>query len=197
MPRSGRLRNFIRDFSESPRAEKLSFIPPFLIIVVEVILLVHESVQNPIDPIVLELTTILVIISVVEIAFVTREIHEHHQSSNFERTLTIKLDDFIIKRGGKNVRKIVEDFIEENENYRNNRNQIYHLACQILITHKEEIFEKEITAKLSAFIKKSKEKNVDNILEKFIRKYPNYKKYRATVYKKACLILEKRIKNSY
>ncbi len=194
MPRSGRLRNFIRDFSESPRAEKLSFIPPFLIIVVEVILLVHESVQNPIDPIVLELTTILVIISVVEIAFVTREIHEHHQSSNFERTLTIKLDDFIIKRGGKNVRKIVEDFIEENENYRNNRNQIYHLACQILITHKEEIFEKEITAKLSAFIKKSKEKNVDNILEKFIRKYPNYKKYRATVYKKACLILEKKNK---
>lgn len=191
MPRSGRLRNFIRDFSESPRAEKLSFIPPFLIVVVELILLVHASMQNPVDPIVLELTTILVIISVVEITLVTREIHEHHQVSNFERILTIKLDDFIIKKRNKNVRKIVEDFIEENENYRNNRNQIYHLACQILTTHKEEIFEKELTAKLSAFIKKSKEKNVDNILEKFIRKYPDYKKYRETVYKKACLILEK------
>ena len=98
MPRSGRLRNFIRDFSESPRAEKVSFIPPFLIVVVELILLVHASVQNPVDPIVLELTTILVIISVVEIALVTREIHEHHQSSNFERILTIKLDDLYIYR---------------------------------------------------------------------------------------------------
>ena len=194
MPRCGRLRTFIRDFSESPRAEKLSFIPPFLIIVVEVILLLHASVQNPVDPIVLELTTILVIISVVEIVLVMREIHEHHQSSNFERILTIKLDDFILKKRDKNVRKIVEDFIEENERYRNHRNQIYHLACQILTTHKEEIFEKELTAKLSAFIKKSKEKNVDNILEKFIIKYPNYKKYRATVYKKTCHILEKKNK---
>ncbi|MBN2604058.1 MAG: hypothetical protein JXA91_08010 [Candidatus Thermoplasmatota archaeon] len=191
MPRSGRLRNFIRDFCESPRAKKLSFVPPFLIIVVEVILLVHASVQNPIDPVVLELTTILVIISVVEIVLVIREIHERHKTSNFERILTIKLDDYILEKRNKNVRKIVEDFIKENEKYRNHRNQIYHLTCQILTTHKEEVFEKELTAKLSAFIKKSKEKNVDYILKKFIRKHPNYKKYRATVYKKTCLILEK------
>jgi membrane protein required for beta-lactamase induction len=112
MPRSGRLRNFIREFSESPGVEKLSFIPPFLIVIVELILLVHASVQNPIDPIVMELTTILVIISVVEITLVMREIHEHRQTSNFERILTIKLDDFILKKRNNNVRKIVEDFID-------------------------------------------------------------------------------------
>jgi len=190
MPRSGRLRSFIRDFSESPRAEKLSFIPPFLIIVVEGILLAHASVQNPIDPIVLELTTILVIISVVEIALVSREIHEHRQSSNFERILTIKLDDYILKKRNKNVRRIVEDFIEENHKYRNHRNQIYHLTCQIMTTHTQEIFEKTLVTKLSAFIKKFEEKNVDSILEGFLKKYPSYKKYRESVYQETCLILE-------
>ena len=41
MPRSGRLRTFICEYRESPRLEKASFIPPFLILAIEVILIIH------------------------------------------------------------------------------------------------------------------------------------------------------------
>jgi len=132
MPRSGRLRNFIREYKESPRFEKLSFIPPFLIIIVEGVLLVHALTIDVPNIMVVELTTILLIISVVEILFVGEEIHEHYRRTNFDRILTIRLDDFIIKSKKKNVKLLVEEFIEVHSSYRNQRDEIYHIACQIM-----------------------------------------------------------------
>ena len=41
MPRSGRLRTFIKEYRESPRTERVSFFPPFLILALEVILIAH------------------------------------------------------------------------------------------------------------------------------------------------------------
>lgn len=113
MPRSGRIRSFIREYEESPRLEKLSFIPPFLILIVEGVLLAHALTINVPDIMVVELTMILLIISIVEIIFVSTEIHEHYTNSNFDRILTIKLDDFITERKEINVKKIVTDFTEQ------------------------------------------------------------------------------------
>jgi len=190
MPRSGRLRNFIREYKESPRFEKLSFIPPFLILIVEGVLLVHALTIDVPNIMVVELTTILLIISVVEILFVGEEIHEHYRRTTADRTLTIRLDDFIIKRKKKNVKLLVEEFIEVYPTYRNHRDEIYHIACQIMQTHKEEAIEKTIEDALKPFFKRNKKKTVNEILEGFIKKYPKYKKYSAEAYQKICQLKE-------
>jgi len=104
MPRSGRLRTFISEYKESPRLEKMSFIPPFLILALEVILILHAIVVNEIYVIIL--TSILLVISLVEIILVSLEIHEHYKVSNFDKILTIRLDDFITETKEKNVKKI-------------------------------------------------------------------------------------------
>jgi len=186
MPRSGRLRIFIREYKESPRFEKLSFIPPFLILIVEGILLAHALTIDVPDIMVVELTMILLIISIVEIIFVSTEMHEHYTKSNFDRILTIKLDDFITERKEENVKKIVTDFTTQHPEYEKHRNEIYHTTCQILDTHKEEAIEKEISDKLAKFIKRKKKANVDEIVESFVKKYPRYKRYRIEVYEKTC-----------
>jgi len=191
MPRSGRLRNFIKGYRESPRFEKLSFILPFLIIIVEGVLLAHALTIDVPDIMVVELTTVLLAISFVEIIFVAGEIHDHYQKSNFDKILTIKLDDFILQSKNNNVKKIVEDFIKLYPKYKNHRNEIYHTSCQIMETHKEEYLEKELANRLKLFIEKTKETNVDGILETFIKKYPSYKKYRSEIYKKTCQIFDK------
>jgi len=188
MPRSGRLRAFIREYKESPRFEKLSFIPPFLILFVEGVLLAHAFTIDAPDIMVVELTTILLVISLVEILFVSREMHEHYQRGNFDRILTIKLDDFIIQRKDKNVKKIVTDFIEQHSEYDRHRSEIYHITCQIMETHKEEAWEEILVDKLEKFVKRRKKMNVDDLLKAFIKKYPNYKKYRTKIYEKICQI---------
>ncbi len=191
MPRSGRLRNFIREYKESPRFEKLSFILPFLILIVEGALLAHELTIEVPDIMVIELITVLLIISFVEIIFVTREIQDHYQRSNFDKILTIKLDDFILQSKKNNVKNIVEDFVELYPKYKNHINEIYHTSCQIMETHKEELIERKLTKRLKEFINKTKETNADDILKEFIKKYPSYKKYRSEIYQKTCQILEK------
>ena len=190
MPRSGRLRNFIKEYKESPRFEKISFVPPFLILIVEVVLLAHALTIDVPDIMVVELTTVLLIISLVEILFVSQEIHGHYQRTNFDRILTIRLDDFIIESKKKNVKHLVEEFVEAHPNYRSHRNEIYHITCQIMQTHKKETIEKTIEDILKIFFKRNKKKNVDTILEGFIKKYPKYKKYSAEIYQKICQLKE-------
>ncbi len=189
MPRSGRLRTFIREYKESPKTEKFSFIPPFLILIVEAILLIHALTIDVPDIMVVELTAILLVISIIEILLVSREIHEHYTKNNFDKVLTIKLDDFITETRQKNVKKIVTDFIEENPKYNSKRNEIYHTACQILETHYEEEIEKELTKKLKRFVKQNKDLNVDEIVENFAKSYPQYKRYRSEIYTKTCKFL--------
>jgi len=187
MPRSGRLRNFIKEYSESPRTDKLSFIPPFLILILEVILILHALAINEVYVIIL--TATLVIISIIEMILVSLEIHEHYQSSNFDRILTIRLDDFVIEQKEKNVKKIVEDFIDMHPEYNVHRNEIYHITCQIMETHKEEAREEALMKKLKPFVKRRKKKNVDQIIKAFVKKYPQYKKYSAEVYEKTCQLM--------
>ena len=192
MPRSGRIRAYIKEFSESQTIEKLSFIPPFLVLTVELILLRHALIIN--EGYIIALTTILLILSAVEIFLVSREIHEHYQTNIFDRILTIKLDDFILETKEKNVKKLVEKFIEEHQEYDSRRNEAYRITCQILETHEEETLEKAITERLNKIIKKSKKKNVSYILKVFMKKHPAYKKYRTEVYHKTCQLLEQREK---
>ena len=187
MPRSGRLRSFIKEYKESPRLEKASFVPPFMILIIEIILIIHAISLEEIY--VILLTAFLVIISTIEIILVSLEIHEHYQRGNFDRVLTIRLDDYILERREKNVKKIVTDFIEEHPEYSNHRGEIYHTACQILETHAEEVWEKKLTEQLERFIKRRKKQSVDEILEAFVKKYPPYKKYRSKIYEKICHIL--------
>jgi len=186
MPRSGRLRRFIRDYKESARFEKLSFIPPFLILFVECVLLAHAFTIEATDIMVVELTTILLIISIVEILLVSQEMHEHYQRGNFDRVLTIKLDDFITQRKEKNVKKIVTDFIDQHPKYEKHRNEIYHIACQILETHQEDEWEKVLNEKLNKFLSKRKKMTVDDLIKEFIKKYPSYKNYKGKIYEKIC-----------
>jgi hypothetical protein len=180
MPRSSRLQNFICEYNESPKLEKISFIPPFFILILEIILITHAIIEN--NTFVIILTFILVIISILEIILVAREIHEHYQRSGFDRKLTIRLDDFIIEKNETNVQKIVEDFIDKYPNYKVNRNEIYHIACQIMETHKEELWEKTLENRLKKYIKKSDKIIMKDIIEKFITKYPEYKKNPGKVY---------------
>ena len=120
MPRSGRLRSFIKEYEESPRLEKMSFIPPFIILALEIILIIHATIVQEIY--VVFLTTILLIISIIEIILVSLEIHEHYSKSNFDRVLTIRLDDFVMEKKEKNVKKIVSEFIDLHPEYNTHRN---------------------------------------------------------------------------
>lgn len=184
MPRSGRLRTFICEYSESPTTDKISFIPPFIILGLEIILIIHAYMVQ--EVFIITLTAVLLVISIIEIFLVAFEMHEHYQRSNFDRILTIRLDDFVTERKESNVKKIVEDFIMKYPNYKTHRNEIYHTTCQILETHREEEIEKEISIKLKKFIKRKKKANVDDIVESFVSRFPKYKPYRIEVYKRAC-----------
>lgn len=184
MVRLRMLRNFIQELAESPTIEKVSLILPFFVIIVDLTLMEHAIRINA--HYIIALTTLLFFLSFVEIAVVVREIHGHRQYSVFEQKLTIKLDDFILQQQGKNVKRIVEDFIDIHSEYKNKRSEIYHIACQIMETHREEAWEDALTKKLKTFIKRRKKMNVDDILEAFIKKYPTYKKYRGEIYKKTC-----------
>lgn len=136
MVRCGRFRSFIQELAESPRIEKISFALPFFVIVIDIILIEHAIRIN--ESYIIICTTILFFLSVVEVGVVVREIHGHYQQSNFERLLTIKLDDFILDRKKQtNVKMIVEDFINENPNYESFRNEVYHISCQIMQAHKK------------------------------------------------------------
>lgn len=187
MPRSGRLRIFIREYKESPRLEKASFIPPFIILTLEFILIIHAVILQEIYVIIL--TLILLLISLIEIILVSLEIHDHYKRINFDRILTIRLDDFIIEKKEKNVKKIVTEFIEKYPGYSAHRNEIYHTTCQILETHKEEEIEKELEIKLKKFIKKKKKANVDEIVKSFVKKFPKYQRYRIEIYELSCQIM--------
>jgi len=136
MVRCGRLRSFIQELAESPRIEKISFALPFFVIVIDIFLIEHAIRIN--ESYIIIFTTILFFLSVVEVGVVVREIHGHYQQSNFERLLTINLDDFILERKKQtNVKMIVEDFINENPNYESFRNEVYHISCQIMQAHKK------------------------------------------------------------
>ena len=178
------LRNFIQELAESPLIEKISFVLPFFVIGIDVIILEHAIRIN--EAYIIVLTTLLFFFSVVEIAVAMGEIHDRYQQNNFERTLTIKLDDFILERKNNNVKKIVEDFIDMHLEYKNKRSEIYHITCQILETHREEAWEEALLKKLKSFIKRRKKMNVDDILIAFIKKYPTYKKNRTKIYQKIC-----------
>ena len=184
MPRSGRLRSYIRECKESSKIERISFLPPFLILALELILIAHAISINEIFVIIL--TSVLVIISIIEMVLVSLEIHERYQISNFDKILTIRLDDFITEKKGKNVKKIVVDFIDLYPEYEKHRNEIYHTTCQILETHRKVEFEKDIFKKLDTFFKKKKRENVDDIVELFVKKYPKYKPYRIDIYERVC-----------
>lgn len=184
MPRSGRLRSFISEYKESPRVEKLSFVIPFLILALELILLIHATIEHAM--VVIILTSILLIISIIEIILVSLEMHEEYIQRNYDKILTIKLDDFITEKKGKNVKKIVSEFVEMHPQYNNHRHEIYHTTCQILETHEEEKIEKELESKLKTYVKRRKKLNVDDIVEDFVKKYPKYKGLRVEVYEKTC-----------
>lgn len=189
MPRSKRLRNFINEYNESPKTEKMSFIPPFFILALEFILIIHAIFYGNLFVIII--TSILVIISLIEIIFVSAEIHEHYQRTNFDREMTIRLDDFIIEKNEKNVKKIVEEFINKNSHYETDRNEIYHVACQIMATHKEEMWERTLDTRLKLFIEKNNSHNIRTLIENFIDKYPEYKKDPGKVYPLAAQMIEK------
>ena len=188
MPRCGNLRRYIREIAETPRVELISYIPTFLILLIEIILLNHALSLN--EGYVIVLTTTLLTISVIELILVTRELHKHRLKNIFDRVLTIKLDDFITETRRTNVKEIVAKFIERYPMYLKNRVEVYRLTCQIMQTHKDEIAEKEYAKKLTSFIKISKLENPSDILSKFLAKYPKYQRYSSDIYERTCSILE-------
>jgi hypothetical protein len=188
MVRLGKCRGIIREIAESPSIEKLSFILPFFVIVIDILIIEH-AIREHLPPYIIGLTSLLFILSLIEIAVVLDEIHEHYSKTNFQRILTIKLDDFIIKKKKRSVKRALEDFIQEHPEYTRNRHEVYHLVCSIMETHKEKIFEETLKTKLEQFIRISKKKDVDSIMKAFMRSHPEYKGHPGMVYKFACQIL--------
>jgi len=184
MVRCWRIGNFLREAIGTPLIKKLSFVLPFIVITVDIILIEHAIRIN--EHYIIGLTTLLFFLSIIEIIVVTSEIRRDYRKTNFERTLTIKLDDFIINKKEKNLKQIIEDFVKNYPEYKKNRKEIYHLSCKIMETHKEEKIEKIIEEELKKYIKNKKNMNVDELLKGFLKKYPKHKKYRSEIYEKIC-----------
>ena len=135
MARCSRIRIFLREVAKSPFVEKLSFILPFFVITIDIIILEHAiRIQ---ETYIIACTLFLFFLSLFEIIIVSSELHRHYQKSNFEKILTIKLDDFIDEKKSYNIKKIVEDFIAINPEYSSHRNDVYQITCQILETHEK------------------------------------------------------------
>ena len=131
------------------------------------------------------LTSFLLAVSLAELILIIIEIHEHQQ----EKMLTIKLDDFIMNNKHNNVKDNVISFIKQNPEYSKHRNEIYHLTCQILDAHKAEELERKMNNTLKKFIKNNNTNSVNDTIELFLRKYPEFKNHRAEIYRKTCQLL--------
>lgn len=173
MPRSGAIREFIRDYYGSSRWEKLAFIPPFIILFMELFLLVYD-LNHDVDFIVIEFTVILVVISLFEIIIVGKEIHEHTHESDYREELAILLDDFIARSRYKSVKNILHSFINAYPQYRVYRSDIYRITCQILAVHKEKDLEEEIIKKLRLYTRDKADLPEDEIFARFMDRYPKY-----------------------
>lgn len=161
-----------------------------MILALELILLAHAFTIEA-DTLVIELTSILLVISLIEIILVSREIHEHYQKDSFEREMTIRLDDFILERQMHNVSTIVKEFLDENPQYSKYRNSIYHISCQIMETHKRELWEKTLRTRLNRFVQKTNKKTIREIIDAFMKQFPEYKKNPERVYEMTACIIDK------
>jgi hypothetical protein len=189
MPRCGGIRRYCREIADSPRVEKIAFIPPFAILTAELILLYHAL--NFGEGFVILLTLFLLMLSLIELFLILREIHEHRKQTNFERELAIRLDDFIIERHMDNVSNIVKDFLNEFEEYRGKRTMIYHIACQIMQTHKKELWEKTLKTRLKRYTERAEEKQLRPIISGFLKKFPEYRKDPEKVYQLTAIYIER------
>ena len=154
-------------------------------------LILKIFIKNAVIIIIISAISIYLVVSVIEILMITREMHEHRRQTTFERELAIRLDDFIIERHMDNVSNIVTDFLNEFEEYQGNRTMIYHIACQIMETHRRELWEKTLKTRLKLFLEKTDEKALREIIEKFLKKYPEYRKDPEKVYQLSALYIDK------
>jgi len=191
MPRCGRIRQYVSELEESPSAEKIYFILPIIILITEAILLEY-ALNHSEHPYVIFLTSFLLIISVIELLLVGREIHIHRSQTTRERELAIRLDDFILERQMDNVSLIVKDFLDECPEFTNKRTMIYHIACQIMETHKQELWEKTLRKRMKIYLKNTKKTSIREIVDAFIKKYPNYKKDPEKVYQLVAQLIDKK-----
>jgi len=180
MPRSGGIRRYCREIANSPKREQIAYIPPFVILIAEFILLLHALELK--EGFVIYLTSFLLIVSLIELFLILREMHQHRCQTTFERELTIRLDDFIIERHMDNVSKIVVDFLKEYDEYKANRTTIYHIACQIMHTHKQELWEKTLRTRLKRFLSKTDKESLREIIDAFLKQFPEYRKDPEQVY---------------
>lgn len=141
MPRCGNLRRRIQESTKSIKAETASFVLPLLILLVEFILL-EDAWSIGAGGHIIFLIIVLLVVSLIELILVSREIYTRRQEQEFDRCLTIKLDDYIIEAQKINVKEIVTSFIEQYPLYKKNRSQLYKITCQILQAHKDKIFKK-------------------------------------------------------
>ena len=140
MVRCSRTRNFLREVAKSPFIEKISFILPFFVISVDIIILEHAiRIQ---ETYIIIFTSSLFILSLTEIIAVAHELHRNYQNSTFKKVLKCKIDDFIGVEKQYNIKKIVEDFISINPEYYTNRTDVYQITCQILENRGENSLEK-------------------------------------------------------
>jgi hypothetical protein len=193
MPRCGRTRQYLNDIAESQRFEKISFVLPFIILIMEIILLLHAISLK--EGYVIVLTMFLLVVSIAELLFVLQEIHEHQQLNNIERELTIRLDDFILEKGLTNVSTVVEDFLGKNDKYCKKRNTVYHIACQIMETHETELWEKTLQLRLQRFVTSNPSLSIQELVGKFIKRFPEYRHEPQTVYQVAAPIISEIVKN--
>ena len=136
MVRCRRLSCFLRETFESPLTEKLSFILPFFIITVDIILIEHAIRIN--EHYIIVFTTLLFVLSLIEITVTLQDIRGHHKKDNLEKTIAIELDKFMSKKDAEDVKILVEDFIKKNPQYNKHIGKVYHIACHVIESKKDD-----------------------------------------------------------
>jgi hypothetical protein len=85
MVRCRRLRYFLRETFESPLAEKLSFLLPFIVITIDIILIEHAVRIN--EHYIIFFTSLLFLLSLLEIIVIMKDISNHHKKNTLETVL--------------------------------------------------------------------------------------------------------------
>ena len=128
-------------------------------------------------------SSMLFILSIIESVVVLREIHKHYHQLIDERKIIIMLNDFIVKSNHKNVEKIVAEFLTAHPEFFNKKDTIYKNCYQIL-EHRETLWKKKLTQRLTRFIKPRKQMHENDVVSAFIKEYPVYKKQTDEIYPK-------------
>ena len=131
MVRFRRIRNRLKEITESTTTERILLILPFFILLLDLYLFIHAIYLR--DIYVIIPVMILLVFSLMEILVTLEEIHERALEHLKYRDMERKVRRAMGKARSKvTVRSLLNHLLEEHPELKDHEKTLYHVICQIL-----------------------------------------------------------------